>query len=69
MFYKDETIAVLIDGTSLYAASRGLGFDIDYKMLRQEFVRRGKLCRICFYTIPLLPQNPNFFMGYDAEIV
>lgn len=20
-------------------------------------------------TIPLLPQNPNFFMGYDAEIV
>jgi hypothetical protein len=19
--------------------------------------------------IPLLPQNPNFFMGYDAEIV
>ncbi|WP_085308556.1 NYN domain-containing protein [Planktotalea arctica] len=50
MFYKDETMAVLIDGTSLYAASRGLGFDIDYKMLRQEFVRRGKLRRICFYT-------------------
>ena len=20
-------------------------------------------------AIPLLPQNPNFFMGYDAEIV
>ena len=20
-------------------------------------------------VIPLLPQNPNFFMGYDAEIV
>ena len=20
-------------------------------------------------SIPLLPQNPNFFMGYDAEIV
>ena len=22
-----------------------------------------------FVYIPLLPQNPNFFMGYDAEIV
>ena len=22
-----------------------------------------------FLIIPLLPQNPNFFMGYDAEIV
>ena len=22
-----------------------------------------------FSDIPLLPQNPNFFMGYDAEIV
>ncbi|OJI93050.1 hypothetical protein LY10_00485 [Planktotalea frisia] len=22
-----------------------------------------------FNAIPLLPQNPNFFMGYDAEIV
>ena len=22
-----------------------------------------------FDDIPLLPQNPNFFMGYDAEIV
>jgi len=24
---------------------------------------------IVFIAIPLLPQNPNFFMGYDAEIV
>ena len=22
-----------------------------------------------YLDIPLLPQNPNFFMGYDAEIV
>ena len=24
---------------------------------------------VTFGFIPLLPQNPNFFMGYDAEIV
>jgi isopenicillin N synthase-like dioxygenase len=25
--------------------------------------------RESLFDIPLLPQNPNFFMGYDAEIV
>ncbi len=29
---------------------RRLGFDIDYKLLRQEFMRRGKLLRAFYYT-------------------
>ena len=43
MFYKDERLALFIDGSNLYAAAKSLGFDIDYKLLRQEFMRRGKL--------------------------
>ena len=43
MFYKDERLALFIDGSNLYAAAKALGFDIDYKLLRQEFMRRGKL--------------------------
>jgi uncharacterized LabA/DUF88 family protein len=50
MFYRDERLALFIDGANLYAAARGLGFDIDYKLLRQEFVRRGKLLRAFYYT-------------------
>lgn len=50
MFYKDERLAVLIDGANLYAASRSLGFDVDFKSLRQEFARRGKLVRIGYYN-------------------
>ena len=50
MFYKDERLALLIDGANLYAATRALGFDIDYKLLRQEFMRRGKLLRALYYT-------------------
>ena len=46
MFYKDERLALFIDGSNLYAAAKTLGFDIDYKLLRQEFMRRGKLLRI-----------------------
>ena len=50
MFYKDERLAVLIDGANLYAASRLLGFEVDFKLLRQEFSRRGKLVRIGYYN-------------------
>ena len=50
MFYKDEWLALFIDGSNLYAAAKSLGFDIDYKLLRQEFMRRGKLVRAFYYT-------------------
>ena len=50
MFYKDERLALFIDGSNLYAAAKSLGFDIDYKLLRQEFLRRGKLLRAFYYT-------------------
>ena len=50
MFYKDERLALFIDGSNLYAAAKSLGFDIDYKRLRTEFMRRGKLLRAFYYT-------------------
>ncbi|MEL7465890.1 MAG: NYN domain-containing protein [Pseudomonadota bacterium] len=50
MFYRDERLALFIDGSNLYAAAKALGFDIDYKLLRSEFVRRGKLVRAFYYT-------------------
>ena len=50
MFYKDERLALFIDGSNLYAAAKSLGFDIDYKLLRAEFMRRGKLLRAFYYT-------------------
>ena len=30
MFYRDERLALFIDGSNLYAAAKSLGFDIDY---------------------------------------
>lgn len=50
MFYRDEHLALFIDGANLYTASKALGFDIDYKLLRSEFMRRGKLMRAFYYT-------------------
>jgi uncharacterized LabA/DUF88 family protein len=50
MFYRDERLALFIDGSNLYAAAKALSFDIDYKLLRQEFMRRGKMLRAFYYT-------------------
>jgi len=50
MFYKDERLALFIDGSNLYAAAKALEFDIDYRLLRQEFMRRGRLLRAFYYT-------------------
>lgn len=57
MFYRDERLALFIDGSNLYAAAKALGFDIDYKLLRSEFVRRGKLVRALYYTALLEDQE------------
>ncbi|WP_024508026.1 NYN domain-containing protein [Bradyrhizobium sp. ARR65] len=43
-------IALFIDGTNLYATSRALGFDIDFKRLLSEFQNRGAMLRAFFYT-------------------
>ena len=50
MFYKDDCMALFIDGPNLHSAARSLSFDIDYKLLRQEFMQRGKLLRAFYYT-------------------
>jgi uncharacterized LabA/DUF88 family protein len=43
-------IALFIDGVSLYATAKTLGFDIDFKRLLKEFQSRGSLVRAFYYT-------------------
>ena len=50
MFYRDERLALFIDGANLYAATKALNLEIDFKLLRDEFLNRGKLIRIYYYT-------------------
>jgi uncharacterized LabA/DUF88 family protein len=47
---SSNRIAVFIDGPNLYATSKALGFDIDYKRLLTEFQARGTLVRAFYYT-------------------
>ncbi|MGH1417626.1 MAG: NYN domain-containing protein [Hyphomicrobiaceae bacterium] len=49
-FYKEERTALFIDGANLYATSKALGFDIDYKNLLTYFQSNCKLIRALYYT-------------------
>ncbi len=45
-----EKVALFIDGANLYATSKALGFDIDYKQLLVSFQKKGYLLRAYYYT-------------------
>lgn len=50
MFDQREKIALFVDGANLYATSKALGFDIDYRKLLKAFQKRGYLLRAYYYT-------------------
>jgi uncharacterized LabA/DUF88 family protein len=50
-------IAVFIDGANLYATTKALGFDVDYKQLLLEIQRRGNLVRAFYYTTTIEHQE------------
>jgi uncharacterized LabA/DUF88 family protein len=50
MSQQAEKTALFIDGANLYATTKSLGFDIDYKRLLKEFQSRGNLLRAFYYT-------------------
>ena len=50
MFDQREKIALFIDGANLYAASRNLGFDIDYRKMLTFFQKKAYLLRAYYYT-------------------
>ncbi|OYW55376.1 MAG: NYN domain-containing protein [Hyphomicrobium sp. 32-62-53] len=49
-FYQHERVALFIDGANLYATSKALGFDIDYKRLLTHFRGKCHLVRALYYT-------------------
>jgi uncharacterized LabA/DUF88 family protein len=49
-FDPQERLGLFIDGAHLYAASRNLGFDVDYRNLLVFFRRQARLVRASYYT-------------------
>ncbi|MCO6418914.1 NYN domain-containing protein [Siccirubricoccus sp. KC 17139] len=70
-----ERVALFIDGANLYAASRTLGFDVDYKNLLGYFRQKSYLVRAYYYTALLeteeySPLRPLVdWLGYNGYTV
>ncbi len=70
-----ERLALFIDGANLYAASRTLGFDVDYRNLLTYFHGQGYLVRAYYYTALLeteeySPLRPLVdWLGYNGYSV
>jgi uncharacterized LabA/DUF88 family protein len=70
-----DRLAMFIDGANLYAASRTLGFDVDYKNLLTYFRKQGNLIRAYYYTAILeteeySPLRPLVdWLGYNGYAV
>ncbi len=56
-FDKSERVALFIDGANLYATSKALGFDIDYKRMLTFFRKRAQLIRASYYTAVIEDQE------------
>lgn len=56
-FYAQDRLAVFIDGANLYAATRALETDIDYKRLLRWAGGQGRLVRAFYYTALLEDQE------------
>jgi len=50
MFYKDERIAIFVDGPNLYATAKKLELELDYKGLLAHFADAGHLVRASYFT-------------------
>lgn len=74
-FDPQDRLGLFIDGAHLYAASRNLGFDVDYKNLLGHFRKQARLVRAAYYTALLendeySPLRPLVdWLGYNGYCV
>ena len=50
LFLPNERTALFIDGANLYAASRNLGFDVDYRNMLEYFRAKTNVVRAYYYS-------------------
>ena len=48
--YLQDRFSLFIDGSNLFAAAKGLDFDIDYKRVLEYFSAQGRMIRAFYYT-------------------
>lgn len=59
MFYKNETLGLVIDGPATHNAGKDADIIIDWKAFHAEFARRGQLLRATYIT-PVFYDEDNY---------
>ena len=59
LIFPRERLGLFIDGSNLHAASRALGFSIDFKRLLLVFCQQSQLVRALYYTTLIDDDGPN----------
>jgi len=54
---KNDRVVVFIDGANLYATSKAIGVDIDYRQLLEDFQQRCRFIRAYYFTAYLEDQE------------
>lgn len=50
MFYRDERLALFMDGAAMQTAAESLGIRIDYRRIHTEFKARGRLLAAYYFA-------------------
>ena len=61
-FYPSERVALLIDGANLYATSKALAFDIDYKRLLTLFRQRNRITTLFNWLVAYFSRDQSLRM-------
>lgn len=56
-FYSTDRLVLLIDGVCAYKASQALGIDIDWRLFRNFFEKKGTLVRANYYSTTYMMEN------------
>ena len=59
LIFPHERLGLFIDGSNLHAASRALGFSIDFKRLLHVFRQQSQLVRALYCTMLIDEDGPN----------
>ena len=57
--YKEERVECFIDGSNMHAATKALGYVVDYKLLLELIKSYSRLMRISYYTAMLSTEEHN----------
>ena len=56
-FYANDRLVIFVDGASVYRAAKALQIEIDWRLFRNFFEKKGTLVRAYYYSLTYTKEN------------